>query len=383
MPLFSGPLTPAGDISAGNSTTTPLSGAATFTGVAEASVHPDLMVTLKCDSDCTLWVDLSTDGGSNYDTTIPFSVSSGVGEFHTVVKGSRTCRVRVVNGADAQTYMRLHTEFGTFRQANKGLQANAYRDDDAAIVRPIDWYQAVQEGRWPNYAMLTKFGLNSDVTAAEDIWGGGGTYTGQPVSFTPETVNVFSSNDEDGGAGTDTGALTLRIFGLKTSSSTAYESEDITLNGTTAVTSANTWWRINRAYVLTAGSTGHNIGTLTIRSTTTTANVFAVMPAQANQTQIAAWTVPAGNTAWLKRVRVATSRANAGSGTANVSIRVREPGGVYRAIRIFQMTTSAPVQYQALGGALLLAGSDIKVRADAVSGTSLIEAALEMLVVED
>lgn len=373
----------AGEVSTLNRTTTPLGSGETFTGAAETSAHPDMMVTLKCDSDCTLYVDLSTDGGLNYDTQIPFTVTSSVGEFHTIVKGTRACRVRVVNGSTAQTYLRLHTEFGTFRQANKGLQAPAYRDDDASIVRPVDWYQSVQEGRWPNYAMETKFGTNLDIDSGpEDIWLNGGIYTGQPDSFTPETVDVFSSSANDTSAGT--GARTVRIFGLKTSTSEAYESEDITLNGAAQVTSSNTWWRINRMYVLTAGSGGENAGALTCRSTTTTANVFAVVSAGYNQTQIAAWTVPAMHTAWLKRVRISMGRANGAAGSALVTIRSRELGGVYRSIRVFTITDSMSADYTALGGSSMAAGSDIKVRCESVSDTNTeIEAALEFLIVED
>lgn len=126
------------------------------------------------------------------------------------------------------------------------------------------------------FSVGTKFGRNSNIdigTTPEDIWHGGGNYTGQPENFTPETVDVFSANANDTAAGT--GARTIRIFGLKTNSSEVYESEDITLNGTSTVTSTNSWWRVNRAYVLTAGSTGSAQGDITIRSTTTTANVFA------------------------------------------------------------------------------------------------------------
>lgn len=300
----------------GNSTASPLAGAGVFTGTPNLNSYPDLLVTLKTDAPGTLYVDFSVDGGTNYDTSIPFSVSANIGEFHTIVKGYRTTRIRYVNGSTPQGYFRLQTEYGPFRQPNKGLQALAYRDDDAVIMRPVDWYQAVQEGRWANYLMETKFGVNTDVTAAEDIWDGGGDYTGQPVNFTPETVNVFSSSDQDT-LTSGTGAWRLRIYGLKTSTSTAYESEDINLNGTNAVTSVNTWWRVNRAVVLSGGSGGSNVGTITVRSTTTTANVFEVMPVGLNQSQVACWTVPYGRTAWLKRVLITVARANAASGTAS------------------------------------------------------------------
>jgi hypothetical protein len=227
----------------------------------------------------------------------------------------------------------------------------------------------------------TKFGRNPDIDAGpEDIWNNGGDYTGLPTSFTPETVDVFSSSTNDTSAGT--GARTIRIVGLKTSTSTDYETEDITMNGTTAVTSVSSWWRVNRAYVLTAGSTGNNVGIITVRSTTTTANVFVFLPATFNQTTIAAYTVPDGKNILIKRIRVAITRASGAAGSATISLRVREPGGVFRAVRVFEVQTGSGVSYTALGGDLYPAGSDIKFRVEQVSDTNTIaEGAFEYLLI--
>lgn len=173
-----------------------------------------------------------------------------------------------------------------------------------------------------------KFGRNPDIDSGpEDVWENGDDYTGQPDSFTPETVDVFSSSADDAAAGT--GARTIRIYGLKSSTSTEYETEDITLNGVTAVTSTNTWWRVN------------NAGTITVRSTTTTANVFSVMAAGYNQSQIAAYTVPAGHSILLKRFRIGITRANGSAGSCTATLRARESGGVYRSVKAFDIQTGA------------------------------------------
>lgn len=366
----------------GRSSTQTLSAGQTLTGTGELSPYPDMMVTAKViGGSATLYVDFSVDGGANYDTQISFSMADGVGEFHTIVKGSRTARVRLTAGVDNLTAVRIQTEFGAFRQANKANQVAIQRDDDAAVVRPSDFYQEVQEGRRDGYEVLAKTGLNPDVTTAEDIWNGGGTYTGQPENYTPETVDVFSADADD--AAGDTGARTIRIEGLQTSTSTEYTTEDITLNGTTPVTSANTWWRINRAWVLTAGSSGANEGAITCRATSTTANVFFVMPAARNQTAVAAWTVPAGHTAWIKHLIFTQARANAAAGTATVTLRTREPGEVYRARRVYEMTTAYPIDRVHLGGIECPAGTDIKLRVDVVSAASLMGGTFKRFVVEE
>jgi len=236
----------------------------------------------------------------------------------------------------------------------------------------LDYGVEVARGKVKDYEVGTKFGRNSDIDVGipEDLWEGGGLYTGQPDNFTPETVDIVSSDAADTAAGT--GARTIRISGLKTNLSTRYETEDITLNGTTAVTSVNTWWRINRCFVLTAGTGGGNAGTITVNSTTTTANVFASMPIGGNQTQIGAFTVPASSECILKRIRVAITRASGAAGSATVSLRVRNPGGVYRARRLFEVQTGGPVEFTAWGGDVIAPGADIKYRVDTVSDNNTI-----------
>ncbi len=208
----------------------------------------------------------------------------------------------------------------------------------------------------------------------------GGVYTGQPLGD-PETVEVFSDNANDTAAGT--GARTVRITGLKSTSSTSEESEDLTLNGTSAVTSVNTWYRIYRIRVLTAGSGGENAGILTARHTTTTANVFASMPVGFNQSVIAAFSVPSGCTLLIKRVRVSIARASGAAGSATVSLRVRPPGGVFNAIRVFEIQTGGQVEFSLVGGDVVESGSDIKFRVEDVSdNNTIVEAAFEYVIID-
>lgn len=87
-----------GVISSNNSTSTPLAGAGQFTGAAEQNDFPDVMVTCKTDQDGTLYVEFSVDG-ANFDTSVPYSISAEVGEFHVVLKGLTI----VTTGADDLT----------------------------------------------------------------------------------------------------------------------------------------------------------------------------------------------------------------------------------------------------------------------------------------
>jgi len=147
----------------------------------------------------------------------------------------------------------------------------------------------VQQDLVPDHAAVLKFGSNQDIDQTQqDIWTPGGTLSYRTSAATA-TVVSDEANDDDG----DTGARTIRIEGLDSSYDVI--TEDITMNGTTGVTTANSYLRIYRMHVLTAGSSGVNEGIITATSTT----VQAEIPANHGQTLMAIYTVPAGYSAYL------------------------------------------------------------------------------------
>ena len=179
----------------------------------------------------------------------------------------------------------------------------------------------VAKGNVVGHTSFEKYGKNPIVGTGtpEDIWNGGNDYTGFPITAA-ETMEIFSSDATDTSAGV--GARTVTIFNLL--DSTGAEMPDITvsLNGTTPVSlGAGLYYRGGtRMKVITAGTSGANVGTLTLRHTTTTTNIFAVMPVLANQTAILAYTVPLGKTLYIK-ASFGMSRASGAAGSAIVSLR--------------------------------------------------------------
>lgn len=214
-----------------------------------------------------------------------------------------------------------------------------------------------------------KFGRNPAVTTTEDVWNGGGIYTGHPTSTTAETIEVFSSDAADTNV-SGSGAWTFEIVGLKSATSTIYETETLNLNGTNAVTSTNTWWRVNRARVLTAGSGGANVGNITVRHTTTTANIFAVLPAGFNQTSIAAYTVPYTVTGYLEQITINSSRTT-GTGYSVISLRSRKQGEVYQSKLIYSANDTASIRHIFNDAEVVFEPlTDIVMRVDSVSSGS-------------
>jgi hypothetical protein len=242
----------------------------------------------------------------------------------------------------------------------------------------------IANGKWTGYKFEQKFGYNPDVTSGgvpEDLVYSGSVYTGFPVgapATISETVNVFSSSANDSSAGS--GARTIIIYGLDED---GYEQEEtLTLNGTTAVTSVNRWYRVNRGIVLTSGSSNQafNAGNITCRHTTTTANVFFVLPAGNNQTKTCAYTVPLGKNAYLLKQQVYVKRSN----TAIIagSLWVRNYEASPRLILDFSASESQEYTEEPLGGVKLVPLTDFTLRVTETSATCAVYGHMEMILVD-
>jgi len=116
--------------------------------------------------------------------------------------------------------------------------------------------------------LVHKFGqvLNVDTTTdPADVYDNGDA-AGVPLYpwiATAGTVSALSgSADDDGDPDTNTGAHTLTIEGCDTLFRPL--SETLTLNGQTPVVGTKVFFRVNRAFVATAGAGGTNAGEITV-----------------------------------------------------------------------------------------------------------------------
>jgi hypothetical protein len=183
--------------------------------------------------------------------------------------------------------------------------------------------EAISEGYFEGSTNLNKFGYNGAVGATEEpIWDGSVAY---PWQTTAQALEILSSDDEDadGGVGGDTGAKTVQIYGLD--ANYAEQNETVTLNGQTAVDLTNTYIRVSRMIVRSAGSAGKNLGTLTLRVDGAGATQ-AIISIGRNQTLMALWTVPAGKTFYLTEFFGSVSVAK----TTEFILKVRPFGEVFQ-----------------------------------------------------
>ena len=159
---------------------------------------------------------------------------------------------------------------------------------------------AISRGHSQGYRTLYKFGYNPDVdTQEETVWGNAGDYI-----WLDSAVTMFVSSTSANDSGTGTGARTILIQGLDEDYNEIEET--ITLNGQTQVTTQLSYLRVYRAFVTLAGSNEGTSGVIYIGSSGATggvpnSSVYASISI-GNQTQIAAYTVPAGHTLYIDEI---------------------------------------------------------------------------------
>jgi hypothetical protein len=154
----------------------------------------------------------------------------------------------------------------------------------------------VARGQVLEHKPLFKFGVNTDVNGSlETVWDAGGLYV-YPGSALAMTVTT-----DAGTPATDNGVKVL-VQGLDGDYNEV--SQEVTLAGAGTATTTQTFRRVFRAYV--SGSQAPT-GNLNITNGGTT---YARIKLGENQTLMALWTVPAGYTAYLSQINIATGTTN-------------------------------------------------------------------------
>ena len=224
----------------------------------------------------------------------------------------------------------------------------------------------VARGQIQGHKTLFKFGNNSDIDGSlETIWSQGGLYSYLAAAA---AMKVSSSSNDDDGAGT--GARTVTVQGLDGDYNEV--SETVTLDGQTEVLTTQTFLRVFRAFVVTAGSGGTAAGTIYVGTGTVTsgvpANIYAAIPVGTNQTQMALWTVPAGYTLYITGGTFSAASNNAAQYVLG-QFFFRPFGGVFRDVadvtvnsNVFRYDWEIPIA--------IPEKSDIEARAIALSGSN-------------
>lgn len=366
------------------STTANLGAAGVFdSGVIAWGDYSQVQSQFISDQDGTLVINMYTDAAgldAVRTLTIPYVGGSGY-QFFAAPVFSDYIRYTYTNGATPQTDFYFETKFhrvpitpqllgaeafispSMITQLNRsivvgtdanGTYRNAFVSEDGSLVTS-DFLREVARGNIPSISAGNKFGRTTvlPAAAASDVWNVNGIYTGHPTGAA-ETIDVVSTS------GADVQGVT--IYGLDAAG--LEQQESLTLTGTTEVTSANTY---SRCFRLTVDDTADNVGTITAFHTTTTANVFVSVAPGRNQSTVASFTVPSNKSMEIVDFNVQLSRTNGSAGSADITLRVREPGGVFRAIRSYEVSNTASIQPLLKIPIFLPPSTDISVRVEDVS----------------
>jgi hypothetical protein len=353
-----------GRVDDNNSTAVALGIGATFTGVAtDVSAYSAIGFSCKTDQSGTLQAQYSTDG-TNWDSTLTYNVTANLNEVHTLENTKQYFRIVFNNtSGSAQTFLRLQTILGSQGSLRSPLNLPSGLDADATLVKSIDTQFLIGEDLIAGYSVVNKFGRNDDVdtgSVPEAIWSGGGPYTGFPVGAAEE-FQVFSSS------ASDTGVLYFDYLASYTS--TEYQTGSVTLNGVTVVNTGITGVRMNNARYECGTATTFNVGTITLRHRTTTANVFCVMPIGKSITNVCAYTIPYGSIGHIERLFASVIGSNNGQIVATLWTRtdLLNPQN----IRTFAFATGSSYEERPYAGLSLPAMTDIKISALTASANNL------------
>ena len=161
------------------------------------------------------------------------------------------------------------------------------------------WYLQVARGQVAGCSVVNVFGYQAAATTSFHlIWENAAAYVYPTAAAQLSIVSSSAS---------DTSARSIFISGLDSSYNVITETK--ALNGTTPVTSVNSYFRVNSVVMANA----LNTGTITLTSPSPSAsNVVAKIDAGIGKNQAALYTVPAGYTLYGNRFSGFSSEAGGG-----------------------------------------------------------------------
>jgi len=173
------------------------------------------------------------------------------------------------------------------------------------------------------------FGYNPDVDSAaeETVWTAGGLYV---HASSPTIMKVSSTSASDTSNGV--GAREIYILGINSTGGEV--SEILPLSGQTAVNTFHTYTEIQYCRVVSAGSTGHNVGNISIGTGTVIggvpAQIYGHILATENGSLMGHFTIPTGYTGYLTSGSI-SSGTEGGSNYIIGRLKVKENGLIYTA----------------------------------------------------
>lgn len=194
----------------------------------------------------------------------------------------------------------------------------------------MSYYRDVARGLVAGQSVVTKFGYNKDLdtgASGETIRPQGGLYVPPTAA---ETLNVVSTSAADDNG--STGCQYLRIQGLDADYKEV--TEDIFMDGTTIVTTTNSFIAVNRCVGIFFGTGQTNAGVITATQSSS-GKVLGYIVAGVGITQQCIYTIPVDHEAQLNKLHLEALRIAGGSSPRVQFIYntyVPESNGIYKTI---------------------------------------------------
>ena len=239
----------------------------------------------------------------------------------------------------------------------------------------------VARGQITFHEAFCQFGINTNVaTSNETVWiGSSGVYAFPTVAA---VMKISSSSNDDDAAGT--GARTVLVDGLNAN----YErvTEVVSLDGQTQVDTTNSYIRVNKMIVLTAGSGGTSVGTIYAGTGAAVSGVPPTVVNQmgilANETESSFYTVPVGYTAFINAWTMSSGNTTADEWT-RFTFRIRPFGGVFGIKAQYHIPASGIYECMAVYPLPVPEKSDIDVLAATSDGTASVSSQFQIVLIKN
>ena len=162
-------------------------------------------------------------------------------------------------------------------------------------------------------------------TTVTDVWDRADSDETQNIWVAPTEARIHdiqSTRTLDDGSPASFGARTVRVFGL-TSWDTDEVSEVVTLDGTTAVETANSYVIVHRMRVVTKGTSTTNYGIVAAIAQVDGSTTAQINPGE-GQTQMAIYGIPSTKTGFMTRFYGTINKAQGAAATINFSLVVND-----------------------------------------------------------
>jgi hypothetical protein len=214
----------------------------------------------------------------------------------------------------------------------------------------------------PEVVPVNIFGFSRTVgTDFQTIWNDGGQYVHPSAAVQMSCVSTSASD-----------TMTIVISGLNADYETI--AEIVQINGTTPVTTTNSFYRINSATILS----GSNVGDITVSEGGTE---YAHIEATLGTTQACVYTVPANHSLYIFRISLTSGTVNSNK---YITYRNRVDSSTGRVLRVAEATFQQNMQtFDRQIPFRIAPKSDFQFEAKSSSGTNELSIFIEALLMRD